>query len=257
LIPRLEAEWNPGLQETLAQTADWAWEEEQYWRTQIRQRAADWVRFEENAAVLDAVRLNTLPTAVARRLIREIVRRVKDDLLGVSFAHIEAIRDLAASPQGAGRRQIAGLQVFRSFNWLRFAKSGDPAPGNWEFSLTLPGRYVVPPGIIDLELIRNDGVYNGSLNALDGESVRSPLVLRNWRAGDSYRRQGHAGVEKVKRLFEEHRIPLWERQDWPVIAVGGRVVWAGKFGPAAGFAVNADSRTVLTIAWAHETSDKV
>jgi len=257
LIPRLEAKWNPGLQETLAQTADWAWEEEQYWRTQIRQRAADWVRFEENAALLDVVRLNTLPTAVARRLIREIVRQVKDDLLGVSFAHIEAIRDLAASLQGAGRRQIAGLEVFRSFNWLRFAKSGVPAAGNWEFSVTPPGRYVVPPGIIELELIRNDGVYNGSLNALDGERVCSPLVLRNWRAGDSYRRQGHAGVEKVTRLFQEHRIPEWERQSWPVIAAGGQVVWASEFGPAAGFAVNADSRTVLTIAWAHETSDKV
>ena len=35
LIPHLEAEWNPGLSETLAQMADWAYEEEQYWQQEI------------------------------------------------------------------------------------------------------------------------------------------------------------------------------------------------------------------------------
>ncbi len=73
LIPQLEAEWNPALSETLAQTADWAFEEEQYWRQIISRLIADWVRFANNAAVLDANRLNTLPVAVARRLIRAIV----------------------------------------------------------------------------------------------------------------------------------------------------------------------------------------
>ena len=38
LIPSLESDWNPAVQETLAQTADWAWEEEQYWQLQLK----DW-----------------------------------------------------------------------------------------------------------------------------------------------------------------------------------------------------------------------
>jgi tRNA(Ile)-lysidine synthase len=256
LLPMLEAEWNPGVKEALAQTADWAQEEEQYWRSLIRQLAtADWVRFAKNAAVLDATRLNSLPVAVARRLTREIVQRVKGDLLGVSFAHIEAIRELALGARGEGRQQIAGLEVFRSFNWVRFVKSGRAVAGegrNWQFDVTAPGRYVVPPITIELELLRNNGVYNGSLNALDGERVCGPLVLRNWRAGDEYRRQGHVGVEKVKKLFQEHRIPLWERQNWPIITVGSLIAWASQFGPAAEFAVNADSRTVLRI---HESRE--
>ena len=251
LIPRLEAEWNPGLQETLAQTADWAWEEEQYWQSHVGQFAKDWVRFAKDEAVVDAARLNSLPVAVVRRLIREIVRQVKDDLLGVGFAHIEAIRELAADPRGSGRRQIAGVEVQRSFNWLRFVKTGDADRDDpdWQFPVTVAGRYSVPPEActIDLELVCNNGVYNGSLNALDGERVCDPLVLRNWRAGDRYRRQGHAGVEKVKKLFEKYHVPLWERRNWPIITVGDRIAWVSQFGPAAEFAVNANSRMVLTV----------
>jgi tRNA(Ile)-lysidine synthase len=256
LLPMLEAEWNPGLQETLAQTADWAQEEERYWQLEIRQLAPDWVRIEKKAAVaavIDATRLNSLPVALARRLLREIVQQVKGDLQGVGFAHIEAIRELAGAPGGDGRRQIAGLEVFRSFNWLRFVKTGEPAVWkghDWQFTITVPGRYVIPPITIELELIRNNGVYNGNLDALAGERLSGPLVLRNWRSGDQYRRQGHAGVEKVKKLFQEYRIPSWERQNWPMITVGSRIGWARRFGPAAEFAVNADSRTVLRI---HET----
>jgi tRNA(Ile)-lysidine synthase len=251
LLPALEADWNPEIQEILAQTADWAWEEEQYWQAQIAQlTAGDWVRSAKGEAVLDATRLNGLPVAVARRLIREVIRQVKQDLLGVSFSHIDRIRELAVAPQGHGRRQIAGIQVFRSYNWLRFVKSAPPPAGpDWQFPLTVPGSYPLPCGTVSLALerIRNEGVYNGSLDALDGDRACGPLVLRNWRAGDRYRRQGHAGVEKLKELFEDRRIPSWERRNWPIISIGNAVVWASGFGPAAEFAVTPDSRTVLTI----------
>ena len=201
--------------------------------------------FREGRADLEVTRLNAAPGRVARRLIREIIRQVKQDLLGISFAHVEAIRELAASPLGRGRRQIAGLQVFRSLDWLRFAKPGAATPTpDWQFPIAVPGCYPLPFGTssLTLERISNDGVYNGSLDALDGERAGEFLVLRNWRAGDRYRRQGHIGVEKVKRLFEERRVPLWERRNWPIIVVGDVVAWASRFGPAADFAVRPDSR---------------
>ena len=256
LIPSLESEWNLGVQETLAQTADWAWEEEQYWQLQLKGLAANWVRSANGAAVIDAARLDALPVALSRRLIREVVRQVKDDLLGVSFAHIEAIREMAAAPEGDGRQQIAGVEVFRSFHWLRFAKPASP-PADWQLAVTPPGQYVIPPTTIELELIPNDGVYNGSLNALDGDRAAGPLVLRNWRPGDQYRRQGRASLEKVKKLFQEHRIPSWERHNWPMITVGGQIAWVSVFGPAAEFAVNAASRSVLMIRLRPEASEKV
>lgn len=262
LLPQLQEQWNPELGETLAQTADWAFEEEQYWYQEIPRLTANWVCFAKSAAVVDVNRLNLLPTAAARRVIREIVDRVKDDLLGVSFAHIESVRSLAASPEGSGIVQIAGVEVCRSFNWLRFAKPAAPAQ-DWEFPVNAPlgpgdnretgwclSSSVVLPKV-HLELVRNNAVYNSDVNALDwekvGERVDQPLVLRNWRPGDQYQRQGRGGPEKLKNLFQKDRIPSWERQNWPILTVGGSIAWADRFGPAAQFAVDAASRVVLRI----------
>ena len=259
LIPSLESAWNPKIEEILAQTADWAFEEERYWQTQVQDLiSSDWVRSVEGALVLDADKLTALPVAVARRLIREAVRQVKHDLLGVGFGHIEAIRELAGARTGSGRRQIAGIQVFRSYNWLRFAKSLLPA-SDWQIPVAVPGCYTLPleNRAIRLERIRNNGVYNGSLNALDGERACGPLVLRNWRAGDRYRRMGHAGTEKVKRLFQEHRVPSWERRNWPILSAGDAVVWASGFGPADEFSVVSESRTVVTIRETREGEEKL
>ena len=244
LLPRLEADWNPALGEILAQTADWAFEEEQYWREEIARLTAgagNWLRISKNAAVVDVSRLNALPPAVARRLIREIVLQTKHDLLGVSFAHIEAIRRLTAAPEGDGRVQIPGLDVLRSFAWVRFSKSVEP-PGRRESASP-----------VRLERICNSGVYNMGVDALDwdkvGERAADSLVVRSWKPGDRYQPRGYDGPEKIKTLFQKHRIPLWERQDWPVITIDGAVAWAGLFGPAARYAVGPASRNILRIHW--------
>ena len=62
--------------------------------------------------------------------------------------------------------------------------------------------------------------------------MTEPLELRNWRPGDRYERVGRP-EEKIKLLFQEGRIPIWERQSWPVLTSGGKIVWARKFGVSA------------------------
>jgi tRNA(Ile)-lysidine synthase len=245
LIPRLEAEWNPQLSGILAQTADWALAEDEYWRLEIPRLTANWLRFANGAVIVNADQLNVLPVAVVRRVIREAIEQVKGDLLSVDFFHIEKVRCLAGVQNGEGRVQIPGLEVVRSFNWLRFVKRPDAT---------------VPLGVY-LSLTPNNGVYNEDGKALDWEKVcreveRQPgaaLIVRTWRPGDQYQRRGRVGAEKLKKLFQEYRIPSWERLNWPIVAVGRTVAWAGEFGPAAEFAVDTNSRTVLRIGWERQS----
>ena len=74
------------------------------------------------------------------------------------------------------------------------------------------------------------------------------LELRNWRPGDQYRRVGQSKPEKVKFFFQEARIPLWERGNWPIITYDGQIVWARRFGAAAEFASGPETRSVLQVA---------
>jgi tRNA(Ile)-lysidine synthetase-like protein len=73
------------------------------------------------------------------------------------------------------------------------------------------------------------------------------LMLRNWRPGDHYRRVGRPQEEKIKLLFQEARIPLWDRRHWPVLTCQGKIVWTRYFGAAAEFGADAHSRTVLRV----------
>jgi hypothetical protein len=68
--------------------------------------------------------------AVARRLVRRAMEMAKGDLRGIDFGHIRSVMDLARSTEGHGRLQAPGLDIFRSFEWLRF---GQPGVGGLEY----------------------------------------------------------------------------------------------------------------------------
>jgi tRNA(Ile)-lysidine synthetase-like protein len=65
-------------------------------------------------------------------------------------------------------------------------------------------------------------------------------------------RARNSGAVKIKTLFQEYRIPLWERRRWPVIVGcdGGPdelIVWTRRFGAASEFAASAESQSILLV----------
>ncbi len=186
---------------------------------------------------------------------------VKGNLLGVDFDHINGILRLAEAPEGDGRLQIAGLDVFRSFDWIRLAPGGSYALEHqgYHFDVTVPGEMVLPGTGKKLRLELFDGCpenqesssasrYNGVVFHLDWNKLSGALEVRNWRPGDRIRLAGQAREEKVKLVFQERRVPLWERRHWPVMTTAtGNLVWIGRFGAAEQFAARETTRTVLRI----------
>ena len=72
------------------------------------------------------------------------------------------------------------------------------------------------------------------------------MELRNWRPGDQFTRTGRSS-EKVKTLFQLARIPIWDRQGWPVITSGDRIVWTRRFGVASECVPAQNSSRILRI----------
>ncbi|MFN7995040.1 MAG: tRNA lysidine(34) synthetase TilS [Bryobacteraceae bacterium] len=258
LLPQLTQEWNPALTETLAHMADWAQSEEAYWGAELDRLAPEYLTVRPPAVLLRTHSIQELGPAAARRLLRRALEMVKGDLRGIGFAHLEAILDLAASREGHGRLQIPGLDIFRSFEWLRVAPPGSDTLENRNYreSLPVPGSTRVPGQdmVIHSELTEttnvtgmSGSVYNDEVGCLDWSLLSGPLEVRNWRPGDQYQPAGHEGVEKIKVLFHQARIPLWERRHWPIVTQGDAIVWARRFGPAARFAARPGVHPVLTL----------
>ena len=255
LLPQLARDWNPAIYESLAQVADWALEEQSYWDAEIGRLAATRLVERKGAVLMCVDSLADLPVAVTRRLVRRAMEAAKGDLRGIAFHHVAAVLELASRAAGTGRCQAPGLEIRRSFDWLRFSRPGAGGPG-YAAPVAVPGTVQVPGTeiAVSLELIEKmdasgpwESVYNEKTVGLDWYSLRGALELRSWRPGDQYQPVGSAGEKKIKTLFHEARIPLWDRRHWPILTGGGSILWTRRFGPAARFAANAGSKVVLVV----------
>jgi tRNA(Ile)-lysidine synthase len=249
LLPQLAREWNPAIAETLAQTADWALAEEDFWETELDLPT----RLSDGGVLLRVDHLSTLPLAAARRVVRRGIELAKGDLRSVSFPHVEAILALAAGSEG-GRTQIPELDVCRSFEWIRLAPAAAATP--YRLPVSVPGRLPVPGTgfLLSLELIdksetfdSGDSVYNSEMGNLDWARLSGNLELRNWLPGDRYQPLGASGEQKIADLFQDARIPSWDRGQWPVLMDGPEIVWALRFGPAVGRAASPGSKKLLAV----------
>jgi tRNA(Ile)-lysidine synthase len=241
LLPQLTRDWNPALTQTLAHTADWALAEEAYWTAELDRLAE--THFRPAPPHLIVQPTGDLPLAVQRRLIRHAILKVKGDLRQIDFSHIEAIRALRS-----GRIQLHGIVAERSFGYLRFGPIGLSVP-NFRYRIEPPAVISMPESglTLSLELTPADCVYNGGKHQLDWGRVSGSLELRNWHPGDRYRRVGRSNEEKLKLLFQKARIPVWERQSWPVLQCGNQIAWTRHFGPVAHLARSPETRTVLVV----------
>jgi tRNA(Ile)-lysidine synthase len=258
-LPELSASLNPSLPGVLATTAIWAQGEEDYWAAELDRLESFYLIDKPETILISTKPYLELPAAVQRRLLRRAIERLRGSLRAIDFQHVERIRAMMATREGSGRLQLPDLDIYRSFDWLRLAPVGIDTrlPRDFEAPLVIPGRTEVLARrlTIEMELVDNLNVYNGDVQALDWErctgSPSQGLKLRNWRPGDQYQPQGRIAAEKIKTLFQEYRIPLWERRTWPVISIeagqGESIVWSRRFGVATQFAPGPESRKVLTI----------
>jgi len=258
LLPDLARNWNPSIIPALAQTADWALAEEVYWEAEIDRLAGLNLKEKNGFVLLETGCLKDLPLAVARRLVRRAMELGKGDSLGIEFVHVNAVLSLTATNEGHGRLQTPGLDIIRSFDWLRFAKlsPGSAGRGGYEFPVPIPGFLAIPGQefAISLEVIENpklpdlcDCVYNKGMVSVDTDRLCGSLTLRNWRPGDQYQPCGGSGELKIKTLFQDYRIPLWERRHWPVLRDQRSIVWVRRFGPSVHVAADSSTRRFLQI----------
>jgi tRNA(Ile)-lysidine synthase len=245
LLPSLTREWNPSLPRALAQMAELVNDEEAHWAHLVhRAETVNLVR-RGNAVLLRASELSSLERPLARRLLRRAVQQVKGDVLGIEFRHVEAVLKLAVRDEGWGGLDLPGIRVRRSFDWIRLAPPEVGGQTGFCLELKAPCTVELPDGRLEIRIA--EGETTGD-HGLDADLISWPLTVRNWLPGDCYQPLGRQRPVSCKRLFQQRRIPSWDRHNWPIITQGGAIVWAKVFGPAAGYAAKSLSCKRLSVA---------
>jgi tRNA(Ile)-lysidine synthase len=245
LLPQLARDWNPAIEESLAHLATLAQDEERHAREQIRKLTPEHLIVTPDAVLIRTDALSAMPTALARRLLRRAIELARGQLRRINFNHLEGMLHLALKGEGCGALTLPG--------------SASAADG-YRVALPVPGSVQVPgsSSTILLELSENEASsstrgrpaasgYNESGSHLDWERISGPLELRSARPGDQYQPADEAVRRKLKVLFQRSRVPRWDRCGWPIIAAGDEIVWARRFGAAAGYAASDDTRLILRI----------
>ncbi len=269
LLPLLRTTFHDRVEQGLANLASLAQVEEEYWCAEATRLLSALASFGagpgDGELLLDAPALVGLPLAARRRVIREAIKKVKGDLRQVDAVHIDAILRLCEGSEGHDRVQVPGIDALRSFDRLRLTVLGEGGVSrrHYRVDVACNQHIKLPFQAGEIELISLDstaGIHakfkeeRGLQFAdLDADKLGpAGLKLRNWEPGDEYRRVGHSHPEKVKTLFQENRIYLWERRHWPVLEADGQILWVKCFGPAAEVAATANSQGVVRLSYYKE-----
>jgi len=243
-LPALARE-NPKIEAALARLANLTGEEAQYWERLTSGILAEISTADEQAIILDASALAGLDQPVARRVLKLAAELVADQGPGLELIHYEELLRLATG-QRDGSVVLSGLIAARSFNRLRLSKASPPrndlqqpeaihgmglfGPDWLKQPIRLEPSHLPPDA--GLQVFWPGCRYNGGRHWFDGDLVAFPLVLRVWRPGDRYQPYGARREYSLHELFRRMRVPRWERDGWPVIISGNRIVWARRFGVA-------------------------
>jgi tRNA(Ile)-lysidine synthase len=243
LLPLLQRDWNPAIEERLATLAELQADEEAAWDAWI----GVWP-LANGAIVLNRNEFLSKPRAWVRRALRRAVTQVHQDSRGLDFGHLEAIRALVEGSEGEGRLTLPGLSVERSLAWVRFAR--EPASAE-PFAIPLKDQdlVVLPDGRpLTLEPVAGPlSPYNEDVDLLDADRLPAGFEVRSWRPGDRWLRPGRREKEKLKSLFQGAGIPLWDRGRWPMITSGEEVLWVEGFGSAAPVAVTERTQRAVRV----------
>ncbi len=255
-IPALSRDYNENLEAVLANTADLAQAEEDFWSAEIDRIYRIFVKRTRLGSIFQLADLRSLHLAVQRRLIRQALNDIRPDLLrGIDSEHVDAILALCASTEGHDRVVVPGADALRSFDSLLLSQAGRLAaePRGYQIAISVGEWYEIPFGAGHIcinrvkpehaicDKFKKDQEFGIERASLSGHAVNGcPLLVRNWEPGDELHRSGHQSAEKIKKLFQEHRVRLWERRHWPLLQCRGEIAWVRSFGVAEKFCVTRD-----------------
>src|SRR5262245_5501467 len=205
------------------------------------------------------------PRAILNRLI---VRSLRDFLAPgneITSIHVSAVQALIHAGRSGKHVELPGnISVWREGRYIVIDKKTDACPLS-EIALTSQARSVragrfritlerdLPPALYEdiIARAKSEKARTGrdwGMAVLDDSLVPDSLVIRTRRPGERARVVGQAGVNKLKNLMINHKIPVSQRAFWPLAFTrDGRYVWSPGMPPSVEFAANRETRSLASL----------
>ena len=234
LLPLLEREFNPNIKQALAQTATLTAEDADCLNELAEEKFLQYVLQDDHSCSCDTAWLLSLPAALCSRIIRMMWKKLGAAGL-LTFQQTQQVIGLVHKGSSNKRLMLpGGTCAVYSYGKLTVAAAETPsaiAAQNYVFDLAelqKAGRLQVelPNGILSL------GYFKGSASPL-GHAAIYPwhllqdrqLEVRQRQDGDIFFPAGSLGSKKLKKYFNDIKVPPEQRKSQLLVTCGKQVLW--------------------------------
>jgi len=241
-LPQIAKAFNPELVDALANLAEIARAEDEFWSAET---AEAFVSTHRNQRLM-VPELLKLPLAMRRRVLRLAAIQAGVTL---DFHHSERILDQLGRSHGQIELPNGFRAVIESATLWFESSQPQAKPCGYSYALPIPGEVDLPQlniRVRSLFVTEADGVsrYNDAPR-LEPDQLPPELLLRNWRPGDRFWPVHTRSAKKVKELLQERNLPSREKALWPVAVAGDQIVWMRGFPAATEFVARQGKAVVI------------
>lgn len=240
VLPELK-KLNPAVEERIASTAELL-RKDAFFLDEMTANAYERLR---GSRGIECDALRELEDPVLSRLLKRLLEEAGGKRLG--GGHVTAAAE--ALKAGGTVMVPGGVRMDARGAYLKLdrpAREKKEPPGEWRVLLNGPSallpdgrRFSFQPVGEEEKIAPEENKINNLLfnNRAFYDRILYTGILRNRRAGDSYRPAGRSGSRSLKKLFNDEKIPVEERWDRVVLAdpQNGKILWVEGFGPAEEF----------------------
>jgi tRNA(Ile)-lysidine synthase len=245
VIPRLK-EVVPNLSDRVTRLREILSEEEEFLQTITEERIerlSDQGKEARDELVLDLKGFIDTPLPIKRRILRTMYARFsKRESLTPDYPGFDEVENAITYIENSRRGKafdLANIRITSSCGKIRIAEKREPTCNNQQspVELSVPGEVRVNG--FRLRLRHRTGLSfaqmtdsktrdtSRSREYFDAAGLELPLVVRRAQNGDRIRLKAKARVceKKLKDVFIDDKIPVWERRSLPLLADSKGVLW--------------------------------
>ncbi len=150
-------------------------------------------------------------------------KNYQDDLMLLKDKHCELIHNLILSKKASGKIHLPNnIQAIKSYNNLQLIKL-DIKDNIYEIQIE---QYMNLPNGKNIEMIKNSKNDGNDICRLNSNDIKLPLYVRNRHDGDKMTVKGMLGRKKIADIFIDKKIPIKERDLWPIVCDSDdNIIW--------------------------------
>jgi tRNA(Ile)-lysidine synthase len=257
LIPVLQKEYNPQVVDALVRAGNSLRECDVYIKEVASAALEEIGRIENNKILLDISLFLNYLNIIKKYILFAAVEKAGISRYSLNYEKLNRILQLAHNNRSSSSISLSrSWQILVSNDCLVICpkqikkfdvqlKSGDlyrHGELNWVFQSTIVDK-------VEMEENRGKSRY---VEFIDADLITGALRLRSWRSGDRFKPLGFKGTKKVSDFFVDEKVPLFRRQEIPILECDTGIIWVCGCRLSEDFKISNKTQHILKLEFCEE-----